>query len=137
MIERDYLHNILKFCYCTSFNTYQPTILPKSNKKKTLKKKIPKKNPTKIMIKNCIKICSEVFLENSLCSMYLKTLWITQAICDKNVRLKRLILFIMMYFGLFKKIKRGFQFRVFLHLLDKTHIDKKRLVRTLVSQRPL
>lgn len=43
MIERDYLHNILKFCYCTSFNTYQPTILPKSNKKKTLKKKDTKK----------------------------------------------------------------------------------------------
>lgn len=47
MIERDYLHNILKFCYCTSFNTYQPTILPKSNKKKNIKKKDTKKKPNK------------------------------------------------------------------------------------------
>lgn len=47
MIVRNYFHNILKFCYCTSFNTYQPTIPPKSKKKKSTKTKTKTKYPPK------------------------------------------------------------------------------------------
>lgn len=54
------------------------------------------------------------------------------AIYRKHVIVKKISLVKGIYFDLFRNIKKGFSFVLFLHVRDKMHTDKIGLVRSLV-----